>query len=307
MLIALESCESYVVIKMSETLEQIIKKHSIDENFVNAKAMDKENRIFMSDNYVIKIYYPKKFQYYYNELEVYQRLAGKDYLPKLYQYGEEESYKYIIISKLNGQSLFDCLDNYSYEDRVSFIEQISRILRDINNIKQIPINFKPILDAKFQTAMSGVNFSNEYKFFLEGMYNYYVNYIQKQESGSLIHVDVHFYNFFVSNGKIFAYDFENTMIAPLEYQLLRWYRMWKYPETFFYPKNSLNSFQKKSYEIIMPLMLKFYPELFSCSDFEERMKLYLLVYLLEEAKRCNLSEENVNKYITENRRVRIRG
>ena len=57
----------------------------------------------------------------------------------------------------------------------------------------------------------------------------------------------------------------------------------------------------------MPLMLKFYPELFSCSDFEERMKLYLLVYLLEEAKRCNLSEENVNKYITENRRVRIRG
>ncbi len=296
-----------MVIKMNETLGLIIKKHGIAEQFVNAKLMDKENRIFMSDNYVIKIYYPKKFQYYYNELEVYQKLFGKDYLPKLYQYGEEESYKYIIISKLYGRSLFDCWDSYSYKDRINFIEQISRVLRDINNIKKTPIDFKPILDAKFQTAISGVNFSKEYKTFLKETYNYYVNYIQKQESGSLIHVDVHFYNFFVSNGKIFAYDFENTMIAPLDYQLLRWYRMWKYPETFFYPKNSLNSIQKRTYEIIMPSMLKFYPELFSCSNFEERMKLYLLVYLLEEAKRCNLSEKKISEYISENRRVRIRG
>ena len=56
---------------MNDVLNQIIEKNHITEEFINAKKMDKENRIFMSDNYVIKIYYPKKFQYYYNELEVY--------------------------------------------------------------------------------------------------------------------------------------------------------------------------------------------------------------------------------------------
>ena len=121
----------------------------------------------------------------------------------------------------------------------------------------------------------------------------------------MIHVDVHFYNFFVNKNKIYAYDFENTMMAPLDYQLLRWYRMWRYPETFIYPKNSLTNQQKHSYETIMPNMLSNYQELCSNYHFEERMKAYLLVYLLEEAKRCNLSEEKVKTYIKENSKIKI--
>ena len=77
-----------------DILTSILSKHNIKESFINAKKMDKENRIFISDNFVVKIYYPKKFQYYYNELEVYKNLSNKDYLANLHGYGEEEGYKY---------------------------------------------------------------------------------------------------------------------------------------------------------------------------------------------------------------------
>ena len=296
-----------MVINMNEILQQIVVKHGITEMFINAKKMDKENRIFISENYVIKIYYPRKFQYFYNELEVYQKLNQKDYLPKLYNYVEEENYKYIIISRLNGKSLFDSCNEYSNVERIKFIEQISNILREINNIRQENINFKLILDMKFQNALNSLNFSEGFKNDLQKIYNCYINYVHESEMGKLIHIDIHFYNFFVNCGKVFAYDFENTTIAPLDYQLLRWYRMWKYPETFIYPKYSLTLPQKKSYEILFPQMLRFYPELSNHENFDERLKLYLLIYLLEEANRCHLSQETVRDYISQNKRVRIGG
>lgn len=290
---------------MNDVLNQIIEKNHITEEFINAKKMDKENRIFMSDNYVIKIYYPKKFQYYYNELEVYHNLQSKDYLPKLYSYGEESTYKYIVISRLDGKSLFDSWDEYTVDERSEFVKQISNILKDINEIRVEPINFKSILDTKFLNVLSNLNFSGNFISLLQDMYTNNSEFIKTSELGHLIHVDVHFYNFFVNKNKIYAYDFENTMMAPLDYQLLRWYRMWRYPETFIYPKNSLTNQQKHSYETIMPNMLSNYQELCSNYHFEERMKAYLLVYLLEEAKRCNLSEEKVKTYIKENSKIKI--
>ena len=54
-------------------LDIILKKHNISEEFCNAKKMDKENRIFMSDNYIVKLYYPKKYKYYFNEKNEWKR------------------------------------------------------------------------------------------------------------------------------------------------------------------------------------------------------------------------------------------
>lgn len=290
---------------MNEVLDQIVKKNNIEEKFINAKAMDKENRIFKSENYVVKIYYPKKFQYYYNELEVYKNLNNKDYLPTLYYCGEEQAYKYIIISRLDGKSLFDSWDEYSKTEKIDIVKQISVILKDINNIRQEKVAFKPILDSKFQTAIFGLDYSPEYILELHNIYDDYLQYINDIEIGNLIHIDVHFYNFFVNKNKIYAYDFENMMIAPRDYQLLRWYRMWKYPETFVYPKNSLNDMQIESYNILMPNLLNNYKELSDFSNFEKRLQLYLFIYLIEEAKRCKLSEETVKRYVKDNKEIKL--
>lgn len=290
-----------------DILTSILLKHNIKESFINAKKMDKENRIFISDNFVVKIYYPKKFQYYYNELEVYKNLSNKDYLANLHGYGEEEGYKYIIISRLKGKSLFDSWDSYDVTQRKDFIKQISTILKDINNIRNEEVNFKDHLNNIFNSTFNSLEFSKNFLEYIKETYLELLTCISDIEDANLIHIDTHFYNFFVNDGKIFAYDFENTIMAPLDYQLLRWYRMWRYPESFYYPKNSLTQEQIDSYNILMPELLNNYESLYKNKNYNERVKLYSLIYLLQEANRCNLPEEKVKKYIRENKDIRLRG
>ena len=153
-----------------DILTSILLKHNIKESFINAKKMDKENRIFISDNFVVKIYYPKKFQYYYNELEVYKNLSNKDYLANLHGYGEEEGYKYIIISRLKGKSLFDSWDSYDVTQRKDFIKQISTILKDINNIRSEEVNFKYHLNNIFNSAFNSLEFSKNFLEYIKETY-----------------------------------------------------------------------------------------------------------------------------------------
>jgi len=289
-----------------DTIKKILNKYDISEKFDNAKKMDKENRIFISENYVVKIFYPNKYSYYYNELEVYKNLNNKDYLPKLYYYGEEETYKYIIISRLKGNSLFDSWNKLSNVQKESSVRQIAKILKDINEIRTSEVDFKMFLNKKFSSVLENLSFSGETKKNIENIYNSKINYIKDMEKGNLIHIDVHFYNFFINSDKVFAYDFENMIMAPLDYQLLRWYRMWKYPETFIYPKNSLSSSEINSYQILMPILLEEYPSLMCNDKSDDRIKLYSLIYLLEEAKRCKLAENDVLNYIDKNKLVKIK-
>lgn len=290
-----------------DVLNEILDAHNINEKFENAKKMDKENRIFKSENYVIKIYYPKKYNFYYNELKVYQALKGKDYLPDLYYWGENETYKYIVISKLNGKSLFDCWEEYSSHQHLDLISQIAKIIKDINNIEQQKFNFKTDFSKKFEIAKTSLDYSEKSIKLINYLFENSINYLGDNELCQLIHIDVHFYNFFVEKGKVFAYDFENLTAAPLDYQLLRWYRMWMYPQSFVYPKDSLSQTQINSYRMIMPELINNYPELLINQNSTERVKLYGLLYLLEEAKRCQLDEPTVKKYIKENIAVSLRG
>ena len=286
-------------------LERILKKHNITEKFSNAKKMDKENRIFMSENYVVKLYYPKKYKYYFNEIQIYQGLLGKDYLPKLYYFGEEENFKYIVISKLNGKSLFDSWNTLNQNEKKSVVVQIANILRDINNLQITYINFKDELEQLFLNTIDNLNYSEEFISKIKELYYSKSINISNNELSNLIHVDVHFYNFFINEGRVYAYDFENTVLAPLDYQLVRWYKMWKYPHKFKYPKDSMTDEEIKSYEMIMTDLLNEYPEICNIPIFEERVKLYALVYLLQEAKRCNLSEKVTQNYINENIKVKL--
>lgn len=287
-------------------LYKILEKHNIKEQFENAKKMDKENRIFLSESYVVKIYYPKKFNYYFNELQIYQGLNGKDYIPKLYYYGEEKEYKYIIISRLKGKLLFDCWNDLNQVEKRSVILQIANILKDINNLQIQNVNFNEYLENIFINAINKLNFSSEFIEYIKELYSIKIKNILNVEISKLIHIDIHFYNFFINDNIVYAYDFENTILAPLDYQLVRWYKMWKYPEKFKYPKNSMSADEINSYNILMPYLLEVYPELCSNPNFEERVKLYGFIYLLQEANRCKLSEENVKSYIKENKTIKFK-
>ncbi len=288
-------------------VEDIKKKDNINEIFYNGKKMDPENRLFISDNYVIKIYYPKKFEYFNNELEVYNNLKDKEYIPELHSYGENDGYKYIIMSKINGISLFDIWSKSSYTERKSYLKDIAIILKDINNIKSSKIDFKNLMSFNFKELLGKLPYTSDTINHINYIFNENIDYITNEEQASLIHIDTHFYNFMIDeNKKLIAYDFEHTMMAPKDYQLVRLYRMNYYPESFVYPKNSLNQNEIKKYNSVLFNIIDNYPEIIN-NNTDKRLKVYLLNYLLTEAIRCNIKENDVLNIIEENKKIRIRG
>ena len=202
--------------------------------------------------------------------------------------------------------MFDSWNSLNQDEKKSAVLQIGNIIKDINNLATEYTNFKEELEQLFLSVITNLNFSDEFLSIIKGLYYSKSSSFSNIELSKLIHVDVHFYNFFIDEGKVYAYDFENTVIAPLDYQLVRWYKMWKYPHKFKYPKDSMTEEEIKSYEMIMPVLLKEYPEISNSHMFEDRVKIYVLIYLLQEAIRCNLSEEVTRKYIDENIKVKLK-
>jgi len=56
----------------------------------------------------------------------------------------------------------------------------------------------------------------------------------------------------------------------------------------------------------MPLLLANYPGISDIPNFEDRVKLYILIYLLQEAKRLKLSEDIAMKYISDNIKIKLK-
>lgn len=286
-------------------VEEIASLNHLDEKFNNGKPMDPECRLFVSDNYVIKIYYPKKFDYYYNELEVYKSLSLSEHLPNLLFYGESKNYKYIVLSKVDGELLFDVWDKLTNLERKHYLKEMAEVLKNINNIRSDIVNFKGIMSEEFNNSMSKLCYTNKTKEYLRSIHDANIEYINNAENASLIHVDTHFYNFMIdSKNRLVAYDFEHTIMAPKDYQLVRLYRMNYYPETFVYPRNSLDKKKIKKYSSVLFEIIKNYPQLIN-SKTNERMKVYLLNYLLKEINRCNISEEKALEIINENKKIRL--
>lgn len=289
-------------------IESIKNKYDIKDSFYNGKVMDPEQRLFLSDNFVIKLYFPKKYKYYFNELEVYRHLYDKEYIPTLYFNGEEENYKYIVLQKENGKSLFDSWDSLSKVEKIGYLKDIAIMLKDINNIKSGRVDFRNYVNKEFYHSMDCINFSASSLKKINEIYNDNICYINNDEKSSLIHIDTHFYNFMINDDKkLIAYDFEHTINAPIDYQLVRLYRMNYYPESFIYPKNSLSSEQIETYNIILPTIIKNYSELIDFKNVENRLKIYLLNYLLREIIRCDINEDTAMKIISENAKIKLRG
>ena len=290
-----------------DIVETIARKNCINEKFYNGKPMDKEQRLFMSDNYVIKIYYPKKYNYYYNELNVYNGLRTKSYIPRLFYCGEENDYKYIIISRENGKSLFDLWNKLSYYDKIKYLKDMAIIIKDINNLRSGVVDFKNIIKEEYNCSIKKINYTCDTLNIINKIFDDNIDYINNSEKSSLIHIDTHFYNFMVNkNGKLIAYDFENIVDAPIDYQFVRLYRMNYYPESFIYPKDSLTQKQIDEYKIILPTIIQSYPEIIM-KNTDYRLKVYLLNYLLKEVIRCKIPEDKAKEIIFKNQKIKLRG
>ena len=119
---------------MMQYVDTIATKNNIRERFFPAKSGVNGDRVFLSENFVIKFFEGRKEKYYSNELLIYNRLDS-EYRSSLIDAGEINSIKYIVVTRTKGNTLYSIWGNLNSEEREKCVKQIANILKEITKIE----------------------------------------------------------------------------------------------------------------------------------------------------------------------------
>ena len=199
---------------MMQYVDTIATKNNIRERFFPAKSGVNGDRVFLSENFVIKFFEGRKEKYYSNELLIYNRLDS-EYRSSLIDAGEINSIKYIVVTRTKGNTLYSIWGNLNSEEREKCVKQIANILKEITKIEPAKvIDFRTELTQLYQNAMASVELSSDFSRRIRAFFSENIRYVSQYEKGYLSYIDVHFDNFLYYDGKIKAIDFEALKIAP---------------------------------------------------------------------------------------------
>ena len=283
---------------MMQYVDTIATKNNIRERFFPAKSGVNGDRVFLSENFVIKFFEGRKEKYYSNELLIYNRLDS-EYRSSLIDAGEINSIKYIVVTRTKGNTLYSIWGNLNSEEREKCVKQIANILKEITKIEPAKvIDFRTELTQLYQNAMASVELSSDFSRRIRAFFSENIRYVSQYEKGYLSYIDVHFDNFLYYDGKIKAIDFEALKIAPLDYQIDRWYRMSRHPHIYANKADRLK-IKTEDFADIVLLMKKYYKEAFSSKKQTERLHLYSLIYNLNVMKKHHFEESEMVELLNE--------
>lgn len=269
------------------------------------------NTIFdINNKYIIKICgndeEKEKFDKEYN---FYIKNSLNRNIPKLYKYDKSNKivpYYYEILEKVQGKTLYYFWYKMKEKKREEIIEKIINILKEIHKVRYDGYNFaektkNEIID-NFEKSKD--IFKKEERELLQNSFELY-DEILSDNRFSLIHGDLHFDNILYDGKNLKIIDFNDTRIAPIDYDLRLLYMCksapWKWADT------EMDPYQKcEDYIHIFNYIKKYYTELndIKCLDF--RMIIYeILDYIrflpkykdIEAKERVvKLSNELINKF-----------
>ncbi len=281
---------------INKCIEKICKKNNVYGEVSMVSTKFNTDRLFFVNNYVIKIYPEQKEKYFFNERYIYERMSGVEFIPKIIDSGEMFENKYIVITKIDAIPIFSVWSTYSEKQKEDIIKQIADILKKINLLKKERniIEFKKYIENQFEANFYACALDNDIKISILNYYNKVLDRIKNNEEAFLIYPDFHFSNFLVDrNNKVYVIDFEQLMLAPLDYQLSSVCHMCDDP-SIEAPKD-LNV-DRTDYVTIIEYFKKYYSEMFN-KDWKDRVRLYNLIYDLKAVKNKKCSDEILNKYI----------
>lgn len=268
------------------------RKNGIRETFAPAKSGVNGDRVFLSENFVIKFFEGRKKKYYPNELMVYSEVS-EEYVAKLIDNGEIGESYYIIMERLRGKCLYSIWNELSNEERENSIKQIADFLKKITTLKEPAIiDFRKELEEQYESIKNRITLTNETNRKVVAFFDRNIGFISATEFGYLSYIDVHFDNFLYLDGKIKAIDFEALKVAPLDYQMDRWCRMCRHPDVYANVSDK-EKVKKRDYTNLTSLMARYYPEAFNFGNQEQRLRLYSLLYNLDVMVKHNFSEERM--------------
>lgn len=274
---------------MENIVKEILRKENIEFKFIVKSSVGFTSSVyFIDEKYVLKLANEKDTVYKIDkEINVYSSLVA-DFIPKLVASGDFGEYKYIIITKLKGKSLFSVWHYLTKERREDCVKQISDILKFIHgkdrkliDEKFVSDNFLLTFKTRLLNRLNDATGDFGCKCLIEFI-NSKFNEIFSFKCDRLIYNDAHFDNFIYNEGKVYLIDFDRVEFAPVDYELMIFKTMCDYP-TKFASEEVEKLIHDEDFSNIYANMKSFYNELFEIPHVEERVAIYQFDYLFEQA------------------------
>lgn len=286
-------------------MQELIKKICLMNGIVCNK-IEKVNSGFtnithiIDDKYVIKITSPtSKPEKLQKEIEFYKNIR-LDFIPKYITSGNHDGIDYLIISKLNGYSLFDIWHTLTNTQRNNCIFQIANIL---NKFHKLDAKF---LDSKFKITNwvekwqnsfdLNINILNKKGFdtsYIKNFKDEKLEQIFTENKPCLIYNDAHFDNFIFDNGKIYLIDFDRVLYCSIDYEILIIKMMLDAPQKFA-NEHAEQYVKIEDYNMIYPILKQLCKEMFDFKYINDRIFVYQFIYSLGQAYEYNHNNKILN-------------
>lgn len=269
------------------------------------------NTIFEVNNkYIIKICNnEEKEEKFDTEYNFYVKNSSNPNIPKLYKYDKSKkivTFVHEIIEKVDGKTLYYFWYKMNEKEREEIIKKIIDIMKNMHMKRYDGCDFAYKIKAEVMDSFQKAKdmFGKEEIEILKKSFEFY-DEILSDNRFSLIHNDLHFDNILYDNENLKIIDFNDSKIAPIDYDFrilyMCQYAPWKWANT------EMDPYQKcDDYINIFDYVKKYYSELNDIKYLDLRMVIYEILNYIEylprfkdiEAKKrvVELSKELINKF-----------
>ena len=281
------------------------------------------NTLFSVNNkYIIKVCTNKdKENTFDKEYEFYTKNKDNKSIPKLYTYDTSKKhvpYVYEIMEQLPGKTLYYYYYKMTEKEKENTIKKIVEVVKELHeNTHQVNTNptstWLEEIKSTVTKNLQNVNqlfTKKEYKMIQKSL-NLYDKYLSEDVQYALLHNDLHFDNILYNRKKVKIIDFNDTLIAPIDYEFRIIYQMqqepWRWADIVMDP------YQKpKDYKNIFTYVKKYYQELSNIKYLEERQIIYKILGAskdLQKYKNKDIIDKVINcsKLLIERDEVNDRG
>lgn len=260
---------------------------------------------FVNDEFVVKIINtftkPEKLR---KEIAFYKNVQ-LDFIPQYIDSGEIDGKDYLVIRKLNGQSLYNIWHTLNGIERSNVVNQIGNILNKFHTLKGDFLDSKFVQTdwiSKWQKSFDlNIDILNKRGFDTSTLKDFKENRLTQlfsQNKPCLVYNDAHFDNFIYDNGKVYLIDFDRVLYCSIDYELLVVSMMIDAPQKF--ANAEAEPFVKKEdYQTIYSQLKVTSSDMFDFDNIDDRVFIYKFIYKLGqgyEYNRNNWIQDELNAF-----------
>ena len=270
-------------------MKKIISEICLKEG-IFVESLIKINKGFSSDVYLINNNYICKIASMDNaklnkEISVYKNVIMK-HMPKYICSGVLNNFIYLIIEKIDGDTLYSIWHTLCDQERKKIIFSISDIIKEFNKIdyKFLDESYKFIdwndyILNNLKSLKERLNLLNLSSKFIDEFIDKRFNRLFEKNNIGLCFNDIHFDNFIYLNGEVYIIDFDRVIAGAKDYELMIFKTMCDNPKKFASEEDE-EKVVERDYNEIYNWFLKKYELLQNIEFLDERVKVYQFIYLI---------------------------